>query len=773
MAKLQAEDDETQRSTPLVEIGQRFADRYMPEALLGRGGMGAVYRVRDLDLDEVVALKLLEVPDTTSDAIERFRREVRLARRVTHRNTARTYDLGEHRGFRFLTMEFVAGESLRELQSKRRIELGKILDIARQIAEGLAAAHAAQVVHRDLKPANVLVEPGGRAVITDFGIARGVQGSDATLQTHGTLGTPAYMAPEQLAGERVSAASDVYSLGLIVHELLTGELPFKRATTMETALARLHATPPDLSTSHDLEPGLAALVGLMLSREIAERPGAADVAVAIAEQQAELEALRASEGSLSSPTPIRRLALAVLPFLHRGSSATAYIGEALGDELIDLLAMTKGLRVSGSGATARYAERRDRDPRAIGRELGVEALVDGTVHVAGERVRISARLLDGETGFQRWSGRFEGALSDVFELQDKMGKRIAEALRMEVEQSVHRGDATPEAVEHYLRARQLARVWAFKGPDGAVARLQQCLALAPSFKPAMAAYADACLRAWFLPREPDEPDEPDYRAMAEAAVEAALGWAPELAETHLASARWSTQAGDYRGAAQSLQLALSIAPTYAAAHAYIGQLQVEGGRPREGLDHLELGLELDPSHLFCLPAIARYHALRDDLDSFDRVIARFYANEHRPTDVPVRTLELRVGAWKGERARIDAAAAELPKLLPPGSPLHEFHALLWLEEVAADALVARVERMLPTVPNPHFRGSMLQIACEAAMIHAYPELALRWLALAGEGPLADLDWLEHCAVLAPLRSEPLYRQNLATARARAEAIWWR
>src|SRR5690242_18246834 len=144
--------------------------------------MGAVYRVRDLELDEVVALKLLDLTASTPDAVERFRREVRLARRVTHRNAARTYDLGEHDGRRFLTMEFVEGHSLRELQEQRRMEFVRVLDIVRQVAEGLAAAHAAAVVHRDLKPANVLIDSTGRAVITDFGIARGLQATDETLQ---------------------------------------------------------------------------------------------------------------------------------------------------------------------------------------------------------------------------------------------------------------------------------------------------------------------------------------------------------------------------------------------------------------------------------------------------------------------------------------------------------------------------------------------------------------------------------------------------------------
>ncbi|PRQ05638.1 serine/threonine-protein kinase [Enhygromyxa salina] len=792
MADTLADDQPTDRTDHLpsaIVIGQRFAGRYLLEALLGRGGMGAVYRVRDLELDEVVALKLLETTSETPDGIERFRREVRLARRVTHRNAARTYDLGEQDGRRFLTMEYVDGQGLDTLTRGHRLDLATVLDITAQIAEGLAAAHAAQVVHRDLKPSNVLVERvsldtgrvGGRVIITDFGIARGLHGSDATLNTDGTVGTPAYMAPEQLAGEPVSSATDVYALGLMLHELLTGELPFLRTGTqpgaavnlMQTALARLHESPPDLSSTHDLDPGIAHLLALMLSLEPNERPNAARVAAALAQIHADLQAELASGPAIDrdkTPVLVRQLALAVLPFLHRGPADTAYVGEALGDELIDLLAQTNGLRVSGGGATARYADRRDRDPREIGRELGVDALVDGTVQVVGERVRISARLLDGATGFQRWSERFEGSIGDVFELQDKLGKRIAEALRLEVEHSVHRGDATPEAVEHYLRARQLARLWKFKEPDGAIDHLQRCLALAPSFKPALAAHANACMHGWFLPRAEGDPD---YQAMAEQALEVALGWAPELAETHLAVARWHTATGDYRGAAHSLSFALTIAPTYAPALAYLGQLQVEGGRPQQGLAHLELAFELEPSLAFCLPAIARYHVLRGDVEAYDATVGRYYAIEPRPTDVPVVLLQLRAAAWLGEPSRLERPAAALAELISPSSPIYEFAAILWLDELGEDEIVARVERALPLVPNPRFRTAILQIACEASLRRAHAQLGLRWLELAGDGPLADVDWLEHCVMLEPLRSKLLYRQIKTTARARADAIWWR
>ncbi len=753
------------RLRPTVTIGQLFADRYQVEQLLGRGGMGSVYRVHDRELDEHVALKLLEA--ASPELITRFRREVRLARRVTHRNAARTFDLGEHGGLRFLTMELVDGESLRERHRRAPpTSLTEIVDIARQIAEGLAAAHAAGVVHRDLKPANVLLERGGRVVITDFGIARTLHvAGDASLQTHGALGTPAYMAPEQLAGERVGPATDSYSLGLMLHELLTGTLPFAAATPMQTALARLHEPPPALETSHGVDSRLAALVAGLLARMPKDRPSASMAALALGSLAPTVNLVTSSQ-AIDKPT----LALAVLPFTYRGPEADRYLADALADELVDLLAATEGLRLIGVGVTAKFSERRGRDPRSIGRELGVDAIVDGTAQIADGRLRVIARLIDSETGFQRWTERFDGTIGDVFELQDRLAKRIAEALRVEVEQSIHRGDASPEAIEHYLRARQLARLWRFKGEDGAVARLRRCLELAPGFRPALASYAHACVRAWFIPRKREDPD---WEPLAEQAIAAALAGAPEIAETQLAAARWASYAGNHIDAARHLRQAVAIAPTYAEAHHYLGLLQLEGGRPRDGLARVELALELDPTLLLAHPSIARYHALRGDLAEYERWIARFFATKPRPSDTPVRVLQARVAGWYGDRERAGVAADELARTLGPTAQLPKVIALFAATKVSAATLLAPHAAFAPSVPNPFFRATTLQIACELALIHGHESLATDRLEELAVAPFSDLDWLERCVVLEPVHEHDAYRRCLAATRARVDAVGWR
>ncbi|HVI02297.1 MAG TPA: protein kinase [Enhygromyxa sp.] len=760
-------DERTVRLLPTVSVGQRFADRYGVERLLGRGGMGSVYCVRDHELDELVALKLLET--ASPELVVRFRREVRLARRVTHRNAARTYDLGEHRGLRFLTMEFVDGESLRERCKRSRPGLTSTLDIVRQIADGLAAAHAAGVVHRDLKPANVLLERGGRVVITDFGIARAVQVGDASLQSRGALGTPAYMAPEQLASERVGPAADAYALGLILHELLTGSLPYASANLMDTAIARLGSSPPDLASSHGVDPRLAQMVAQLLARTPAQRPALTTVARAMLEIMESLE-LDALSMVTSRAAPAQPLTLAVLPFTYRGAEEDRYLAEALADELVDLLAMTEGLRVSGGGVTAKFAEHSARDLQAIGRQLGVDVLVDGTVEVAAEQLAVVAQLLDAQTGAERWTERFEGSRGDVFELQDRLAKRIAEALRLAVEPSIHRGDASPEAIEHYLRARQLTRAWRLKGEHGAIAHYQRCLALAPGFKLALASYAHAAVRAWYVPRSADEPD---WRELAERAVTAALAGAPELAETQLAAARWAAYLGEFPQAVRALRQALAIAPTYAEALYFFGLLQLESGRASEGLERIELALELDAGLLWALSTVARYHALRGDIAEYDRWIARFFAADTRPTEIPVHMLQARVGGWIGDRERSATAAAAIGRSLGKAAALAKLAALYASEPVSEATLTELFERLLPSVPNPYFRATMLQIGCELAVLHGHEQLAVTWLEQLDAAAFADLDWLEHCVVLEPIRSRAIHRRCVASTRARAEAIGWR
>lgn len=276
-----------------LQAGQRIAGRYEVVSPLGRGGMGAVYRVRDLELDEVVALKILHGDLVGShEMLARFRREVKLARRVTHRNVARTFDIGEHEGERFLTMELIEGESLGTvLERAGRFEIARALETAQQMAGGMAAAHDAGVVHRDLKPENVSIAADGRVVLMDFGIARTDNGEDTRQTVGAMMGTPAYMAPEQVEGRDIDARADLYAFGAVLYEMLTGRIAWSGSSAYVVAMARLTSPPPD-PRAH--RPELSAEVAELVMRAMARDP---------TDRFADAHVLRRALQDLPAPVP--------------------------------------------------------------------------------------------------------------------------------------------------------------------------------------------------------------------------------------------------------------------------------------------------------------------------------------------------------------------------------------------------------------------------------------------------------------------------------------
>jgi eukaryotic-like serine/threonine-protein kinase len=767
-----------------LPTGALFAGRYRVEARVGTGGMGAVYRVRDERLDDVVALKVLTLD--SDRAAERFVREVRLARKVTHRNVARTHDFGEAQGHSFLTMEFVEGDTLETLIEREGAQAPeRAVELAEQIAAGLQAAHAAGVIHRDLKPANVMLASRGRVVLTDFGIARATE-TDGGKKTNDLIGTPLYMSPEQVRGRPVDDRSDLYALGLILYELLVGDLPFAGDTPIAMALARLDQPPPDPRVRASIPEDLAQIVLRCLSLDPAGRP---DSAAALGAELARWRAARSGVGDRSrapseasgpgfsmsrSSTPALYAplaagrALAVLPFTYRGSAEFDYLGEGLAEELVDVLSRTRGLRVMALGATRRFAD--DRDPARVRAELGADVVVDGTVQASGNRVRITARLLDAERGVQRWTERFDGSLEDVFAFQESMGRRVAEALRLEVEASAYGHRVPEEAVQLYLGARRQLRADALDTGTRAVDMLDRCIALAPDFAPGLAAHAIASVRAWwgasvvFDEREPAE--------AAKQSVARAEERAPDIAETHLARAMFATQHGDFPTAAAALARALEIAPTLVEAHRYLSELQMEAARHDEGLKRAQLALELDPTQHVCRLAIARRKATlghmeeaRDLLDGLERVLD--------PHNLPLLATRIRFALYEGDHAALPKLLARLNRV-PEGSgaPIASLLGLLVSNQDPHEAERAR-RTMAERVGNARFASLMGQFATEIYAAAGELDLAVGVLREIADGALIDVAWLESLALFAPLRERPEYPDIVARVRERASAIWRR
>jgi serine/threonine-protein kinase len=780
---------EAATSEPLSE--PLFAGRYALVKLLGRGGMGTVYQARDVLVGDVVALKKLELgKDAGPDAIERFRREVRLARRIAHPCVARTHDLGTHEGQPFLTMEYVEGEDLRALLARERgLPAARAARIALAVAEGLAAAHAAGVVHRDLKPANILLEPGGRVVLTDFGIARAVVAEASSRTLGGVVGTPLYMAPEQVSGEPVDARADLYAVGLLLYELLTGELPFSGDSPWAAALARLRQAPPDPRQRANVPAPLAELALRCLARAPEDRPATAlEVASSLREW---LASVGESTGGIplstvlgtvppsptpapgASPTPLQTLrsvsmtprqGVGLLPLRFQGPREAEFLGDSLTEALIDTLSRVRGLSVMGSGVMARF--RQERDPRVVGRELGLELVVDGTVQSTGTSVRVSLRLLECGTGTQLWSGRFEHGSTDAFELQDRLVPRLAEALREELVLAAWRANTPPEALVLYRQAEAQLTAVGRVIPETSLQLLEECLALAPNLLPALALHAIANLRMWFVATRDSQQD---WAAAARASVERAVRLAPELPNSHLARAMLAAQDDDWRAAVMALRTALDLAPTHAGSLLYLGTLQCEAGRADEGLMRLRLAHELSPGQSSALFELARCSALRGRMEDYRWALEKMSGSAMNR--MGLLSLRSRVAAWTGDREELLRCRQALMDETVPMAQASLGYVNVVLGEMKAEEMQAFIDGWLARAASVRMASMVCQLTTEVLCLIGQPELALPYFNRAVDTALIDLEWMDRCPALQSLRPLPAFTEGRRKVRARVEALW--
>ncbi|MDX1579960.1 MAG: serine/threonine-protein kinase, partial [Gemmatimonadota bacterium] len=393
-----------------------LSDRYRVERELGEGGMATVYLAEDLKHGREVALKVLR-PELAL-AGDRFLREIRVTAGLQHPGIVPLYDSGEAGGLLYYVMPFVEGESLRDrLDRENRIPLAAALDIARAVASTLAYAHGRGVVHRDVKPANILFSQG-QPLVADFGIARAVDAAaESRLTATGhSVGTPAYMSPEQAVGEEeVDERSDVYSLGCVIHEMLTGEPPFVAPTLQAMIAKRLTEPPPTVADA-------PADVAAMLRRSLATRPvdrfaTAAELARQLVELAAaeQTRASRERDATPADPGP----SIVVLPLENLSPDPdNAFFADGLTEEIISDLAQVRDLRVISRTSAMRYRDT-DKDLPTIARELDVRYVLEGSVRKSGNAVRVTSQLIEAVSDDHLWSGKFGGTLDDVFEIQER------------------------------------------------------------------------------------------------------------------------------------------------------------------------------------------------------------------------------------------------------------------------------------------------------------------------------------------------------------------
>jgi len=574
-------------------IGSFLSDRYSIERELGRGGMATVFLARDLKHGRPVALKVLrpEFGDTLGP--ERFLREIQVAARLTHPHILAVHDSGRVEGLLYYVMPYIEGESLRDrLLREHRLKTDEVVRIGCEVADALEYAHARGVIHRDIKPENILLG-AGHAIVADFGIARAMTaalGAELT-GTGAAVGTPMYMSPEQIAGDPdLDGRSDIYSLGCVIFEALTGSPPFSGRTAQAILVRRLTETPPLLRSLDPGTPlGLEATVARALSTEAADRyPTAAEFAAALR---------LGAAGSLVTPpegvakaAPGHRIvdeSIAVLPFVNLSSDPeTDYFSDGMTEEIISALSQVPGLRVAARTSSFTF-KGRTADVREIAERLRVRTLLEGSVRKAGDRVRITAQLINAADGFHLWSQTYDRTLADVFAVQDELARAIARTLTQTVPDAPSGPLVEPqtenlEAYTLYLRGRHAWATASLEGYQTAAACYEQAIALDPEYAQAYAwlSYAYAMLGFDEFGVLPVQEAMPKARAAAVRAVEldATLG------DAHFARAVVATlYEWDWPLAQAEFERAVGLAATTALARPWYALFLCAMGRTDQGL----------------------------------------------------------------------------------------------------------------------------------------------------------------------------------------------
>jgi serine/threonine protein kinase len=478
--------DPTERDL-FERLQTRLAGRYRLERELGRGGMATVYLAHDPKHHRSVAIKVLHPELAASVGAERFLREIEISARLAHPHILPLHDSGSAGDLLYYVMPYVAGESLRALLERERpLSLEQAVKLAQDVAEALDHAHRQGVVHRDIKPENILIEEG-HAVVTDFGLAAALSRAEPGRLTGAGLaaGTPEYMSPEQAAGERqLDPRTDVYSLACVVYEMLAGEPPF-HGPSARAIMARHVTDPvPPLGTARpDLAPSVSRAVERALAKAAADRyPSAGDFVRALTAVEAE-------------PAGAADMGLAVLAFSNMSGNPDAeYLSDGISEEIINALSRLSGVRVVSRTSSFAFKGSHD-DVRAIGRRLGVGAVLEGGVRRSGERLRVTAQLVSVADGYQLWAGRYDREMQDVFLIQEQIAENIAQALQVVFDAratgGLHRV-RTPDvrAYEYYLRGRQCFHQFRRKSIEFAREMFGRAIAIDEAYAPAHAGAAD-------------------------------------------------------------------------------------------------------------------------------------------------------------------------------------------------------------------------------------------------------------------------------------------
>lgn len=587
--------------------GTTLANRYEIIEELGKGGMGRVYRVEDTKLKQEVALKLIK-PEIAKDekTIERFRNELKIARNIRHKNVCGMFDLGEEKGTHFITMEYVPGEDLKGMiRMMGQLGTGKALSIAKQVCEGLSEAHRLGVVHRDLKPSNIMIDKEGNARIMDFGIARSL--SEKSITGVGMMiGTPEYMSPEQVEGKEVDQRSDIYSLGVILYELVTGRVPFEGDTAFIIGVKHKSEIPENPSRINSQIPEkFSRLILKCLEKDKGNRYQSAQDLLAVLSKIK--DTLYAEERASREGKPIatetgeleERDSIAVLPFSDLSPQKDQeYFCDGMAEELINTLTKVERLKVASKTSAFQFKDK-GKDIEEIGKKLRVQTILDGSVRKSGNRLRISAQLINVEDGYHIWSEKYDRDMEDIFAIQDEISLAIVDKLKIKLlgeerAKLTKRYTENREAYSLFLKGRYFWNRRYEGGLNRAIEYFNQAIAKDPLYAIAYSGIADCLCLIGLWGFQPPKEIYPKAKAAAEKALEIDESLSEARSSLGFINAFY---AWDWHAAEREFKIALELNPRYATAHSWYSLYLAGMGRFEEAIDEQKRALELDPLSL--------------------------------------------------------------------------------------------------------------------------------------------------------------------------------
>jgi len=736
-------------------------------APLGAGGMGEVYRAHDARLERDVAIKTLpERLASDPQALSRFEKEAKAIAALSHANILAIYDAELTKPPLFLVTELLEGETLHQRIMESALPWRRAVEIGALVTEGLAAAHAKGIVHRDLKPANIFLTKDGRVKILDFGLARFKAPLDVEVGTLAptltdavvVMGTVGYMSPEQARCDSIGTASDLFSLGCVLYEMVTGRRAFHRSSPVSTIAAILNDEPlPVTEFVKGIPSELERWILHCLRKDPEQRPQSArDLSMILRDLLTEPDWSGRSVSRGTGPTID---SLAVLPFVTTSSSPDAdYLGDGITESLINSFGQLRRLKVMARSTVFRH-KGKDIDPLQVGRDLGVKAVLTGRISQRGEILAIGAELVDVNSGSQLWGQQYKRQLTDIFVIQDEISTEISKCLRVQFTGEEHQRltkhyTENPEAYELYLKGRYAWNKRTLEAMRKALGYFEQAVESDPSYARAHTGMADCCamlsIYGELAPRQ--------AFTQAKAAQAHALEIDPALGEAH-ASRGFTLLLFDWHAvqAEERLRHSLELNPGYASAHQWLAFVLGLTGRIAESKAEMKVAQQLDPfSASVNTTAIwPSYWAHR-----FDEAIEGFRAAAELHPNYWIAHYYLGLSyAHRGDLARATTALREAEAV---GDSLWRYAGLGYVYGKAGQPVQAReILAKLDGLSRQQYVPAPVRAAICAGL--GEEDQAFEWLERAVEERDWQVAWLTVDPFWDSMRSDPRFNRLLARA----------